>query len=165
MAVLAVVGNPNPGGRTTTAAETVASRVASLTDGTIETIELADVAGELFNRPAPTVDALTLRVARTAAVVFASPTYKAGMTGLLKSFLDRYGADGLAGVVAIPLMLGGAPHHALAVETNLRPVLVELAAIVPTRGIYVIDSELDDLEALIDRWWILAEPPLRRLLA
>lgn len=107
MRVVAVIGNPNRGGRTTMVAERDAARVAALGDGSIEVIELVDVASQ---------------------------------------------------------MLGGAPHHALAVETQLRPVLVDLAAVVPTKGVYVVDSEMDRLDDQLSEWWVLAEPPLRRLL-
>ena len=61
---------------------------------------------------------------------------------MLKAFLDRYGSNGLAGVVAVPVMTGGWPGHLLAVEVHLRPVLVELGATVPARGLYVTEPEL-----------------------
>lgn len=164
MRVVAVIGNPNRGGRTTAVAEKVATRLASLHGGSVEVIELADVASELFTWESPVVSELTARVRSADAAVFASPTYKAGITGLLKAFLDRYGADGLAGLVAVPVMLGGAPTHALAVETQLRPILVELAATTPTKGLYVVDSELDRFDAHLDAWWELARHPLGVLL-
>lgn len=164
MRVAAVIGNPNRGGRTTTVATAVAARVATLADGEVDLIELSDVAAELFSWTSEAAAAITTRVATADAAIFASPTYKAGMTGLMKAFLDRYGNNGLAGLTAIPVMLGAARDHALAVETQFRPVLVELAATTPTKGVYVVDSELDRLEETIDAWWVLAGPPLRALL-
>ena len=164
MRVVAVVGNPNRGGRTTAVAERVAERIATLGNGEVEVIELIDLAGELFKWTSPVMAEVTARVRSADAAVFASPTYKAGLTGLLKAFFDRYGTDGLAGLVAVPVMLGGAAHHALAVETSLRPVLIELAATAPTRGLYVVESELDRLDDTIDSWWALAATPLRLLL-
>ncbi|MEX1004373.1 MAG: NAD(P)H-dependent oxidoreductase [Acidimicrobiia bacterium] len=164
MRVVAVVGNPNRGGRTSAVAEKVATRVASLGDGTVEVVELVDVASELFDWGSQAVNELTARVRSADAAVFASPTYKAGITGLLKAFLDRYGTNGLAGLVAVPVMLGGAATHVLAVETQLRPVLVELAAITPTKGLYVVDSELDGFDVALEEWWQLAGPPLQSLL-
>jgi FMN reductase len=65
----------------------------------------------------------------------ASPTYKATYPGLLKSFLDWFSTTGLAGVTVVPVMVGAAAQHALAVKTHLRPLLVELGATVPTRGL------------------------------
>jgi len=164
MRVVAVIGNPNRGGRTTMVAERVAARVAALGDGSIEVIELVDVASQLFDWSDRSVAELAARVATADAAVFASPTYKAGITGMLKAFFDRYGTNGLAGLPAVPVMLGGAPHHALAVESQLRPVLVDLAAVVPTKGVYVVDSEMEILDDQLSEWWVLAEPPLRRLL-
>jgi len=78
-------------------------------------------------------------------VVVASPTYKATYTGLLKLFLDRFATDGLRGV-AVPLMLGAGPAHALAPELTLRPVLTEIGG-TTVRGHYVLDSRYDDPEA------------------
>ena len=41
-------------------------------------------------------------------------------------------------------MLGAGPGHALAPELGLRPVLTELGASVPVRGLYVLDTAYDD---------------------
>ncbi|MEX1044369.1 MAG: NAD(P)H-dependent oxidoreductase [Acidimicrobiia bacterium] len=161
MRVVAVVGNPKRGGRTTTVAERVAAQVASTASGTVEVLELSDIASELFSPTAPIVGEWTARVRSADAAVFASPTYKAGLTGLLKAFLDRYDTNGLSGLLAVPVMLGAGPHHALAVETSLRPVLTELAAVMPTKGLYVLDSDLDSLDHALETWWSLAEPALR----
>lgn len=160
MRVVAVIGNPKRGGRTSVAAERVASRVADLENGEVEVLELSDIASELFSS-SPRVGEWTARVRSADVAIFASPTYKAGLTGLLKAFLDRYDTNGLAGLLAVPVMLGGSLHHSLAVETSLRPVLVELAAVVPTKGLYVVDSELDDLDQTLDSWWSLAGPAMR----
>ena len=80
----------------------------------------------------------------------ASPTYKATYTGLLKLFLDQIGTGDLAGVVAVPLMLGAGPGHALAPDLLLKPVLVELGATTPTQGLYLIDRAWDDPGPLDD---------------
>ena len=54
-------------------------------------------------------------------------------------------------------------RHALAVEVHLRPVLVEIGATVPTRGLYVTEDQLDDLSAVIDAWLVEAAPALIEL--
>ncbi len=166
MDVAVVIGNPRSGGRTTTVAEAVASLLVSAIDGThtTTTYELSDLAGELFDWNSERVAGANEAVRAADVAVFASPTYKASFTGLLKAFLDRYPGDGLAGLVAVPVMLGAAPIHQLAVETQLRPVLVELAAIVPTKGVFVVDSELDALDETLAAWWQTAADPLARLL-
>jgi FMN reductase len=58
-------------------------------------------------------------------------------------------------------MVGAAPQHALAVEDHLRPVLVELGASMPTRGLYVLESQISDVDAILDRWSEQVGPALR----
>ena len=158
--VVALVGNPNPGGRTTKVAEAVAMAIAGPSGGTVETVELATVAAHLFEWGNDDVKALTERVAGADVIVAACPTYKATYTGLLKAFLDNYGNDGLAGTRAVPVMVGAAPQHALAPEVHLRPLLVELGASVPSRGLYVLESQMDDLDQVVSDWAIAAQPLL-----
>ena len=169
MQVTVVVGNPNPGGRTTRVAEAAArcavEAIGAVGRAEIETIELAHVADRLFAWEDDALAALCQRVASSALIVPACPVYKASYTGLLKAFFDRYGSNGLAGVVALPVMLGAAPQHALAVETHFRPLLVELGASVPSRGLYVLEAQLDDLDAVLVDFMSGAGPLLGRALA
>ena len=152
--IVVVIGNPNPGGRTTRVGEAVAAAIATGAgpDASVETIELAEIAPHLFEWGNDAVAALTARVASADVIIAACPTYKATFTGLLKAFLDNYGNDGLAGCRAVPVMVGAAPNHALAPEVHLRPLLVELGASVPSRGLYVLESEVDDLDAVVGPW-------------
>ena len=62
--------------------------------------------GELFAFPSEAADAAVELAKSSDLLVVASPTYKAAYTGLLKAYFDRFGSGALAGVVAIPLMLG-----------------------------------------------------------
>ena len=71
--------------------------------------------------------------------------------GILKLFLDQIPTGSLVGVVAFPLMLGGAWLHALAPEVFLRPVLVELGATCPAKGLYLLDTDYIDPPGL-DSW-------------
>lgn len=166
MKIAVIVGNPNPAGRTTTVAEAVAARIGAAvgSETDISAFELAELSGDLFKWGAEPVERVVEVVRTSAVAVFASPTYKASYTGLLKAFLDRFPNNGLDGVVAVPVMLGGAPIHHLAVETQLRPVLVELAAVVPSKGLFVIDSQMDSLSETIEAWWELARRPILRSL-
>lgn len=153
MELSVVVGNPKPRSRTLTVAEAVAERVAWATGATVaRTIDLCDHAHDLFKWPHDGLAALNDAVAGSDFVVFASPTYKAAYTGLLKAFLDRYPNNGLAGVTAIPVMTGASPVHAMSVDTALRPVLVELGASLPTRGLFFVMSQMPMLDAVMDEW-------------
>jgi FMN reductase len=160
--IIALVGNPNPGGRTTRVAEAVATAIAAGIDGEadVETVELATVAPHLFEWGNEEVKALTERVAAADVIVAASPTFKATYTGLLKAFVDNYGNDGLAGCRAVPVMMGAAPTHALAPEVHLRALLVELGASVPSRGLYVLESQVDQLDEVVGAWAEAAVPLL-----
>jgi len=152
---IAVVGNPKPRSRTRSAAELVVQRLTGAPPDRV--IDVVDLGAGLLGWGDPDVtDAVgALRAAEVAVV--ASPTYKATYTGLLKLFLDHVGTGDLAGVVAVPLMLGGGPTHALAPELLLKPVLVELGATTPTRGLYLIDRQWDEPGPLQD--WLIAAGP------
>src|ERR1039458_9418807 len=94
---------------------------------------------------------------------------------MLKAFLDRYGSNGLAGTVAVPVMTGGWPRHLLAVQVHRRPALAELCATVPARrphlatplaarGLYVTDPESTALGAPLAPWAKPAVPRTPRAL-
>lgn len=154
MEISIVVGNPKPRSRTLTIAEAVGNRVARAIGEpvTTRTIDLCDHAADLFTWPHDGLAALNDAVAASDVVVVASPTYKATYTGLLKAFLDRYANNGLQGVTAVPVMTGGSAHHALAVDTTLRSLLVELGASVPSRGLYFVMTQMDELDAVVGEW-------------
>ncbi len=161
--VVTIVGNPKAASRTRTAAEHVADALATAVVGESRStvIELAEVADSLFDWAATAVDALVDRVVAADIIVVASPTYKATYTGLLKAFLDRVPAPALLGTIAVPVMVGAGAAHALAVETHLRPVLVELGALVPTPGLYLLEEDLP-LEAGRLESWLRAVLPVVR---
>lgn len=152
--VVVIVGNPQPGSRTATVAAQLGERLAALVGiPSVELVELADLAAGLFDWHDEAVARAKQRVLGAEVVVVASPTYKAAYTGMLKAFLDRFERGELAPVRAVvPLMTGAGPAHALAVEVHLRPVLVEIGASCPTRGLYVSGEEIDDPAAVLDRW-------------
>jgi FMN reductase len=154
-----VVGNPKPGSRTLAAALHLAR---DLTGEPELVVDLAELGGAVLDLHDERVTRLVEEVASYDVVVFASPTYKAALTGLLKAFLDRFPGSGLRQVVAVPLMLGAGPGHALAVETSLRPVLTELGATVPVRGLYLLEATYDDPTAYTT-WLEAARPVVRAL--
>ena len=164
--IAVITGNPKPRSRTHNVALAVADALAAgITPRPSRlAIDLTEHAAHLFDRSDPALTRLNEEVAASDIAIFGSPTYKASYTGMLKAFLDRYGSNGLAGVVAVPVMTGGWPGHLLAVEVHLRPVLVELGATVPARGLYVTEPELPELDAVVAKWAATAIPLITRTL-
>ena len=114
--VAVVVGNPRPASRTLRAAVHLATELTGSEPDLV--VDLATLGGTLLDWSDPTVSGLVEEVGVADLVVVACPTYKGTYTGLLKLFLDRFATDGLSGV-AVPLMLGAGPGHALAPELTL----------------------------------------------
>jgi FMN reductase len=164
--IAVVTGNPKPASRTHGVALAVADVLTAALPGatTHPVVDLAGHAPRLFDSSAAELSRLTAEVAAADVAIFASPTYKASYTGMLKAFLDRYGSNGLAGVLAVPVMTGGWAGHSLAVEVHLRPVLVELGATVPARGLYVTEPELAALDTAVAKWAEAAVPLIHRAL-
>lgn len=159
-----VVGNPKAHSRTRSVAETVAAAsagAAGLAGAETVTIELAELGPQLFDWSSPAARDAVDRIRTTTLTVVASPTYKATYTGLLKSFLDWFSDTDLTGVTVVPVMVGAGQQHALAVEVHLRPLLVELGASLPTRGLYVTEDELGTLDDVVAAWLAEAGPLLR----
>ena len=144
-----VSGNPKPESRTLLIAHRFAEGVFGARGGAIDIIELSAHARDLFDWNAADVDELVKRVAASDVVIFATPTYKAAYTGLLKAFLDRLPANGLSGVVAFIVMTGGDFHHALAPHETLTPLLLELAANVPHRGLFFNTAQIEQIDVIV----------------
>lgn len=150
--LVVVSGNPRPGSRTLGLAEEVGRRIADeLGLTTTDPVDLALLAPEVLTG-STAVAAARHRVATARVVVVATPVYKASYTGLLKAFLDGYGPDALADVVVVPVVVSASPAHALAGEVHLRPVLVELGAVVPARTFAVTEGQLADVGPLLEAW-------------
>ena len=158
MRVTVIAGNPKPRSRTYHAAHLVAERLTGQPPGL--SIDVTDLGAALLDWSDPAVTDLVAAAVASDLVVVASPTYKASYTGLLKLFLDRFSGGSLAGVTAVPVMLGGHWQHSLAADVLLKPVLVEIGATCPTAGLYLLESEWDTGPAL-DAWLERARPQVR----
>ncbi len=101
-------------------------------------IDLAPIALDIARSivggfPTEPVQAAIDRLASADAVIASTPVYKAGISGLFKSFADLIDNDLL---IAKPVILGatgGTGRHAMVVDEQLRPLFAFLRAIpVPT---------------------------------
>lgn len=163
--VVVVVGNPQVASRTATAARLLAERIGAMAGASGPTvIDLADHARRLVEWNDPVVTGLKATVLDAAALVVASPTYKASYTGLVKLFLERFDAGELHGLPTVALMTGGSTTHALAVDVHLTPVLLEIGASCPARGLFLAGTDVDEPVPAIERWLEHATPAWTRAL-
>jgi len=159
--IVGLVGNPRPESRTHGLARTLTSEIARVLPAAVTAeADLAPLGPRVLDPADPAAAAATDQVLGAHLLVVASPTYKATYSGLLKAFLDRFGTGGLAGIAAVPVLLGGAQNHRLAVDVHFAPLLLELGAAVPVRGLFVLESELAEFGAFAAAWADVNAPVL-----
>lgn len=93
------------------------------------------------------------RLAAADAIIVATPVYKAGISGLLKTFVDILDNDL---IVAKPVLLaatGGTPRHALVIDDQLRPLLAYMRALTLPTSVYAAPEDwgAPDLGRRIER--------------
>ena len=144
MTVLLIAGSPSERSRSAALLDSVSQRLTQrgaqverllIRDLSPQALLLADTAHVSVRRA---ID----QVARARAVVIATPVYKAAYSGVLKVFLDLLAQNALLGKTVLPLATGGSPHHMLALDYALRPVLQSLAARHILPGVYVTDAQV-----------------------
>ncbi|PZF09912.1 CE1759 family FMN reductase [Curtobacterium sp. MCLR17_034] len=109
-------------------------------------VELRPLAHEITDAmltgfAAPALSAAMAAVVEADAVVFVTPIFTAGVSGLAKSFLDVLDKDSMADMPVLLGATGGTSRHSLAIDHALRPVFAYLrAAIVPT-GVFAATDD------------------------
>jgi FMN reductase len=91
----------------------------------------------------PAVAEVVTAVRQADGLIVGSPVYKAAYSGVLKTFLDLLPVSALAGKAVLPVLTGGAPAHALAVDYALRPVLTALDAAHVVPGLFLVDKQIE----------------------
>jgi len=107
----------------------------------VEVVELRDLAVDIANASvsglvSQRLAAAIATVTSADGVVLATPIYKASYSGLFKSFVDVLDNDALLGMPLLLLATGGSPRHALAVDSELRPLAAYLRALVVPTALY-----------------------------
>lgn len=104
----------------------------------LKMIDLAPLAGDIAKAmvagfPGEALDDALKTVATADAVIAAAPVYKAGLSGLFKSFIDLMDNDLL---IARPMILAataGSSRHAMVLDDQMRPLFAFMRALpVPT---------------------------------
>jgi FMN reductase len=151
--IVTIVGNPRAESRTHQLARTLAGALAEELDAPdAHEVDLALLGPKVLDWSDPEAKAATDLVLCADIIIPASPTYKATYSGLLKAFLDRLGGGSLGGAAAIPILLGGAPNHSLAVDVHFTPLLLELGASIPVRGLFVLEANVEAFEETAQAW-------------
>ena len=154
--VVAISGSPSASSRTLRLVRHFGASLA--TEGIdVTPIDIRELPAEdlVFARASsPALAGPFAAIASAAGIVVGTPTYKAAYSGVLKTFLDLLPARAFAGKAVFPLMTGGTPAHALALDYALRPVLVALGSRAVCSGLFVLDQQIgikDDDALLLDR--------------
>ncbi|MDA0179835.1 NAD(P)H-dependent oxidoreductase [Solirubrobacter phytolaccae] len=154
--VSAGTGNPSS---TRQLADRIAQKSLDRLEGaTVSVIELGPLAVDTARAavagfPGAELQAAIDKLAAADAVIVATPIYKAGISGLLKTFVDVLDNDLL---VAKPVLLaatGGSPRHALVIDDQLRPLLAFMRAFTLPTSIYAAPEDWgsSELGARIER--------------
>lgn len=124
----------------------------------LDVIDLAPLAVDIARAivagfPGEKVKAAIDLLARADAVIAATPVYKAGISGLFKSFIDLIDNDLL---IARPIVLAataGTARHAMVGDEQMRPLFAFLRAMPMPTSIFAApeDWASPDLGARIDR--------------
>jgi FMN reductase len=112
----------------------------------VSVIELGPLAADTARAavagfPGDTLQAAIDKLAAADAVIAATPVYKAGMSGLFKTFVDVLDNDLL---VAKPVLLaatGGTARHALVIDDQLRPLFAYMRALTLPTSIYAAPED------------------------
>ena len=144
MTVLLIAGSPSAPSRSAVLLDAVAARLAErgVPAERLAIRELAAHALLLGEASHPSVQQAVEQLRRADVIVIATPVYKAAYSGVLKVFLDLLPQSALKGKTVLPLATAGSPHHMLALDYALRPVLQSLAARQILPGVYATDGQV-----------------------
>jgi FMN reductase len=128
------------------------------TPATVTVIELGPIAVDIAKSlvsgfPNDTVQDAIDRLAAADAIIASTPVYKAGVSGLFKSFADLIDNDLLIAKPVILAATGGTARHAMVVDEQLRPLFAFLRAIPTPTSLYAAPEDWgsSDLGARIAR--------------
>jgi FMN reductase len=115
-------------------------------EGAVRSIDLGPLAvdiaqGLVSGMPNANVQAAIEQLAEADAVIAATPIYKAGISGLFKSFADLVDNDLLIAKPVVVAATGGSARHAMVVDDHLRPLFAFLRALVVPTSLYAAPED------------------------
>lgn len=148
--LLMLIGAATPPGRLAAAiVETAEALRRDARDIDIDVINLAEAKidicdGRPLDHYGPESRHAVDRIATAAAVLIATPVYRASFPGVLKNLFDIVPVSGLQGKPVGIVATGGSTHHYLAVDTQLRQVLAWFGALVAPTAVYLTGADFGD---------------------
>lgn len=143
--VLLIAGSPSESSRSAALLDSVNLRLARRGGLKVELLNIRELPAQallLAEWGHPEIVKALAQVQRARAIVVATPVYKAAYSGVLKTFLDLLPQTALKEKTVLPLATGGSPHHMLALDYALRPVLQSLSARHILPGVYATDAQI-----------------------
>ena len=128
------------------AQKTLDSLNAAGTPATVTAIDLGPIAVDIARSlvsgfPNEAVQEAIDRLAKADAIIAATPVYKAGISGLFKSFADLLDNDLLIAKPVILAATGGTARHAMVVDDQLRPLFAFLRTIPTPTSLYAAPED------------------------
>lgn len=112
----------------------------------LEIVELRDHAHAIVDNmltgfPTGEFAELMERVLAADAIVVVTPTFSAGMSGLVKSFFDVVEPEKLEGMPVLMAATGGTERHSLVIEYAMRPLFSYMKANPVGTGVYAATQD------------------------
>ena len=156
--VVISAGTGNPSSTRQLADRLAQKSLDLLGEATVSVIELGPLAADTARAavagfPGEALKQAIDRLADADAIIAATPIYKAGMSGLFKTFVDVLDNDL---IVAKPVLLaatGGTPRHALVIDDQMRPLFAYMRALTLPTSVYAAPEDwgTSDLGKRIER--------------
>src|SRR3954467_14915238 len=149
--VVISAGTGNPSSTRQLADRIAQKTIDRLAGATVSVIELGPLAVDsaraaVAGFPGPELQAAIDKPAPPDAIIAATPVYKAGISGLFKTFVDILDNDL---IVARPVLLaatGGTARHALVIDDQLRPLFAFMRAFIAPTSVYAAPEDWGSAE-------------------
>ena len=151
MKLVLVSGGTSDPSSTRMLADRIAARVleratAAGVEVTTSVIELRPLAAELASAQVtgfapPAVAAAIATLAEADGLIVATPVYKAGVSGLVKSFFDVVDQDLLIAVPTVLAATAGTSRHALVADEQLRSLFAYLRALTTPTSVFAAQED------------------------
>jgi len=118
---------------------------------TAEVIEVAPLAVDVARAsvsgvPSAELQAAIEQIAGADAVIASAPVYKAGLSGLFKTFIDVLDNDLLVAKPVVLAATAGSGRHALVVDDQMRPLFAYMRALTMPTSVFAAPEDWSSAE-------------------